>query len=189
MIQTNTEILTHIQNLAQNGNPFNLECRRIKAGEYLCEQNRMVRSVMFINHGITRAFHREENTKEFTLCIFGKGEVVGDWEALGKSRYFVNSVVALTDVEVYLLSVENFLKLCDTDFKFCRLMLTELSRQKSTALIRASNQLLNPMKSVLAQLMETMHDQQISLTKSEIASYLGVELRTVNRILKEISHR
>ena len=42
------------------------------------------------------------------------------------------------------------------------------------------------MKHVLAQLLSEMEWQNLELTKAEIAAYLGVELRTVNRLLKDL---
>ena len=189
MLQTNTDIIQYIRLLARRSENCELKLCQLRAGELLCEQYRLVRNVLFINRGIAKAYHTEENTKEFVLFIMGEGEAIGDWEALGNHRIWVNSVVALTDIEFFSMAVPDFLRLCDNDHKLCRMLLTEISRQKSNALLRASYQLQNPMKEVLKQLLNKVEEQKISLTKYDMASYLGIELRSVNRLLREIGNK
>ena len=42
------------------------------------------------------------------------------------------------------------------------------------------------MKHALSRIIEEMRAQNLTLSKQDMADYLGVELRTINRLLKEI---
>ncbi len=65
-------------------------------------------------------------------------------------------------------------------------MLTDTSHRMALSLSRASKQLLYPMKHALSRIIEEMRAQNLTLSKQDMADYLGVELRTINRLLKEI---
>lgn len=185
MLKINDELLDYVEGLYQESPDTDIHLHKYRCGEMLCEQSRPIRYVHLIRHGLFKAYHTEENTKEYILLIQGRGQIIGDEEALNKHSIYLNSVISLSDGEVYRMTVTYFLKLCDTDIRFCRLMLGEASRRMADAFTRASVQLLYPMKHVLAQLLSEMKRQNLNLTKAEIAAYLGVELRTVNRLLKE----
>lgn len=187
MITTNNELLCQLNRLYAENETDSITMQAYAPGEYLCKQGENVRNVMVIRNGIAKAFHVEENTKKYILFIHGMGQIVGDWEALGGIGFFQNSVVALTTTELYKMPLRTFLHLCDTDHCFCRAMLTDTSHRMAHALSRASQQLLYPMRHVLHRIIEEMHIQHLTLSKQDMADYLGVELRTINRLLKEIT--
>lgn len=187
MITTNNELLQLLDRLYQEDTAETITLQECAPGEYLCQQGRNVRNVIVIRCGIVKAFHIEENTKKYILSIHGFGQVIGDWEALGNIQLFQNSVIALTHAEFYKMSVKTFLHLCDTNPKFCRAMLTDTSHRMALSLSRASKQLLYPMKHALSRIIEEMRAQNLTLSKQDMADYLGVELRTINRLLKEIA--
>ena len=66
-------------------------------------------------------------------------------------------------------------------------MLTETSHRMALSLILASKQSLYPIKHALTRVIEEMRAQNLTLSKQDMADYLGVELRTINRLLKEIA--
>lgn len=185
MLKINDEFLNYVERLYQESPDTYIHLCNYRRGEMLCEQERPIRYVHIIRNGLFKAYHTEENTKEYILLIQGKGQIIGDEEALNNHSIYLNSVISLSEGDAYRMTVTYFLKLCDTDIRFCRLMLGEASRRMADAFTRASAQLLYPMKHVFAQLLSEMKRQNLKLTKAEIAAYLGVELRTVNRLLKD----
>lgn len=186
MLKTNDELLKYVERLYHESPDIDIYLCHYERGEMLCEQAHPVRYIHVVRDGLFKAFHTEENAKEYILLIQGCGQIIGDEEALNGHSNYLNSVISLSDASIYRMSVTHFLKLCDTDIRFCRLMLGEASRRMADAFTRASAQLLYPMKHVLAQLLSEMEWQNLELTKAEIAAYLGVELRTVNRLLKDL---
>ena len=187
MITTNNELLQLLDRLYREDAAENITLQNCAPGEYLCEQGRNVRNVVVIRRGIAKSFHIEENTKKYILFIHGIGQIFGDWEALGHIQLFQNSVVTMTHTEFYKMPVRTFLHLCDTNPKFCRVMLTETSHRMALSLIRASKQSLYPIKHALTRVIEEMRAQNLTLSNQDMADYLGVELRTINRLLKEIA--
>lgn len=184
MLKINDELLNYVERLYGESPDTAISLRDYHRGEMLCEQMHPIRYVHIVRDGLVKAFYTEENAKEYILSFQGRGQIIGDEEALNSHRIYLNSVICLSDASIYRMTVTHFLELCDTDLRFCRLMLGEASKRMADAFTRASAQLLYPMKHVLAQLLSELKKQNLQLTKAEIAAYLGGELRTVNRLLK-----
>lgn len=186
MLITNDALLEYVERLYLDSPETDISLCHYRRSEMLCEQSRRIRYIHIVRDGLLKSFHTEENTKEYILLIQGRGQITGDEEALNGHSTYINSVITLSDTSVYRMTVAHFMDLCDTDHRFCRLMLGEASRRMADAFTRASVQLLYPMRQVLSQLLTELERQHMSLTKAEIAAYLGVELRTVNRLLREL---
>lgn len=123
--------------------------------------------------------------KSISWIFFGLGTVLGEEEALADRSLYQNTVEAMTAVDAYLISVEHFHYLCDHDHVFCRLLLTEVSRRMADSTARASFYALYPIRYAFEKLLDAQTHQNLELSKSDMASYLGIDIRSLNRLLKE----
>ncbi|WP_317466966.1 Crp/Fnr family transcriptional regulator [Bacteroides hominis] len=186
MLRTNTAFLTFIDSLySQRQGKAIILCRKFDKGEQLCSQGSRVRYIHILRQGLVKAYHTEENAKEYILDFFGLGTVLGEEEALAGRSLYLNTVEAMTAVDAYLVSVEHFHYLCDHDHVFCRLLLTEVSRRMADSTARASFYALYPIRYAFEKLLAAQARQNLELSKSDMASYLGIDIRSLNRLLKE----
>ena len=186
MLRTNTLLLSFIESLYEKQTESNIVCRKFAKGELLYKQGETYYKVFIIKAGIAKCYHDEENGKSYTFEFFGEGEIVGEAEALRKSPCF-NTVEAMSEVQFYCFPASFFNHLCDTNFQFCRILLSEMAERMINTSSWAVYQQLYPIKYALTKLLTIEKRQGLNLSKADMASYLGIDIRSLNRLLKEIS--
>ncbi len=140
--------------------------------------------VLIVREGVVKCFIAEENGKDFIVEFLGRGEIAGEVEALRSSRCICN-IEALTPVEVFVLALPLFNKLLQDDAAFSRLLLAALADRIANTSRRAAFQQLHTLEHGLEKLLDWQRRQNITLTKEDMAAYLGVSVRSLNRALKE----
>lgn len=113
----------------------------------------------------------------------GKGEIVGEIEFIRKIACLC-SIEAMTDVTVYAIAPDYFSELIKGDLKLNNLLLDVFAERIINTASRASYQQLYTIDHSLGKLLELQAKQEISISKEDMASYLGVTLRSLNRALK-----
>ncbi len=87
MLRTNQNFLDYIQKLYDKQNhKDNIILNSYKKGENLFLQGQKAIKIMIIKSGISKCYFFEENDKEYILEFLGKGEIIGEIEAVKKSR-------------------------------------------------------------------------------------------------------
>jgi len=182
MIRKNLTILGIIDGLAAAGQAGIL-LRKFPKGHLLIGQGGEVGSVYFIRSGIVKCSFAEEGDKEYILEFLGEGQILGEIEAISGGSA-ISGVVAITEVSVYMLDKLSFLHLLRRDEGLNRAVLELMARRLADTAQRSARQQLNPLEHSLAQLMEALEHEQLPCTKQELADYLGVTVRSLNRLLK-----
>lgn len=160
--------------------------KEFQKGDKLFIQDQRATSVMFLIKGITKCYFEEENSKQYILEFLGTGEILGEIELLEK-RSGLCTIEALTEVSAYVVQPEFFSKLIQTNLKLNHLLLQVLSSRIVHTASRASYQQLYTIQESLSKLLALEIKQDISISKTDMASYLGVTVRSLNRALKSIS--
>jgi len=142
--------------------------------------------VMFIKEGITKCFFTEDNDKEYILEFLGKGKILGEIEFIRKITCLCN-IEAMTDVTVYSIAPIYFSKLIKKDIKLNNLLIDVFAERIINTSSRASYQQLYTIEHSLGKLLELQSKQEIAFSKEDMASYLGVTIRSLNRTLKNLS--
>lgn len=161
--------------------------RTYKKGQRLLSQRDMVTKVMVIKTGITKCFFTENNDKDYILEFLGQGEIIGDIEIIRDIPVLCN-IEATTSVEVYAFSTAYFRMLLENDIILTSLLMNTFAERLVHTSTRASYQQLYTLEHSLSKLLELQSRQSISLTKEEMASYLGISVRSLNRVLKNLNH-
>ncbi|MHC5309558.1 Crp/Fnr family transcriptional regulator [Myroides sp. LJL116] len=185
MLRKNIEFLSYIESLAQS-EVFSdkILLKTFKPKEEILNQGDAVTKVIVIKEGITKCYITEENGKEYIPEFLSTGEIMGEIEMISK-RNCLCSVQAITPVQAYIIPASVFEHLLQTDLTFNHTLLhIEALRLYDTS-SKASFQQLYTVEHALEKLLELQKLQNVNLTKEDIASYLGITTRTLNRALKK----
>lgn len=186
MLRTNTIFLDYIKELYDKQElKEDIVIKHYAQHQRLLIQNETATKVMLIKEGITKCFFTENNDKEYIFEFLGKGEVIGDIEFIRKIPSLC-SIEAMTEVSVYALSLSYLESLLNSDFKLNRLFLDVFAERIINTSSRASYQQLYSVEYSLKKLIELQSQQNIEISKEDMAAYLGVSVRSLNRGFKKL---
>ncbi len=132
-----------------------------------------------------KCFFNEENGKDYIVEFLGRGEVLGEIEAI-RNIACLCSVKTITEVEVYAVSIPFFQALLKKDLELNKVLLAELAERIINTSSRASFQQLYSLEHGLSKLLELQAKQGMNISKEDMAAYLGVSIRSLNRGLKAL---
>ena len=188
MLRTNLAFLSFIERFNSENEGGNITLKSFKAGFRFIEQGEKISNIYIIKEGISKCFISEENGKDFIIEFLGKGEVVGELEALKKINCLCN-VAAISQVTAYVIPDYIFLSLIEKSSEFTTILLQELSTRIIQTSSRASFQQLYTLEYALLKLLKLQTDEHISLSKDDMAAYLGISVRSFNRSLKQLTEK
>ena len=187
MLRTNHFFLAYIEELyGLQSRKEDIVLRTFPKGRRLLSQNEASSKVLLIKEGITKCFFTEENDKEYIVEFLGKGEIIGEIEVI-RSIPCLCSIEAMTNVTAYAISIPYFKSLLETNLALNNLLIGVFAERIVNTSSRASYQQLYTTEHNLSKLLALQSKQEIMLSKEEMAAYLGVTLRSLNRALKTIS--
>lgn len=186
MLRTNLTFLSFIKSFYEESDPDrNIILKSFPAGFRFVEQGEKIRNIYIVKDGITKCFISEENGKDFIIEFLGKGEVVGELEALKKINCLCN-VEAISEVTAYAIPDHFFFKLIENNQEFTKILLQELSTRIIQTSSRASFQQLYTLEYGLIKLLKLQTEEHISISKEDMAAYLGISVRSFNRTFQQL---
>lgn len=185
MLRTNQSFLSYLEELYHNQNGEDIVLQSFPKGERLLNQDQPLSKVMLIKDGIVKCYFGEENGKEYIVEFLGNGEIIGEVEFI-KNIPCLCGIEALTDVAVYTINLNHFKNLIKSDLILNNLLLDSFAERIINTSSRASYQQLYTIEHTLAQLLKMQSKQNIQISKENMAAYLGITVRSLNRILKDL---
>lgn len=185
MLRTNLTFLSFIESFCDKQSDSGITLKSFTSGQRFITQGEKIRNIYIIKDGITKCFISEENGKDFIIEFLGKGEVVGELEALKKIDCLCN-VETISEVTVYAIPDYIFFQLIEKNTEFTKILLQELSTRIIQTSSRASFQQLYTLEYGLMKLLQLQTDEQIDISKEDMAAYLGISVRSFNRTLKQL---
>lgn len=185
MLRTNLDLLTFMDQYCKENPKSGISLKTFPTGLKLITQGEIIKNVFVVKEGITKCFISEENGKDFIVEFLGKGEIVGELELLKQMECLCN-VSAISEVLVYAIPKNVFVRLCEKNGVFNKLLLQELSTRIIQTSSRASFQQLYTIEYGLLKLMKLQAEEKIKLSKEDMAAYLGIPIRSFNRTLKSL---
>lgn len=189
MIRTNTNLLKEIGRLSTAAR-FRDQIRtvKLKAGKRLIWQDDAPTHVYCIIQGMAKCFITEENGQDFLLEFFGEGEIIGELELLTQKGYLCN-IEAMTDIRLYKIANSVFMSILEEDPAFNKLILVELANRLSRTARRASYQQVFPLEYAVLKIIYVFYENQQPIAKKDMADYLAVSIRSLNRVLKQLREK
>lgn len=183
MVRKKPEILQIIKGLVHNGLAQGVLLRHFPKGHLLIGQGTVTTNVFLIHSGIVKCSYAEDNDKEYIFEFLGEGEVLGEIEAICRTPA-MSSVRAISDLSVYMLDKTSFLDLLGRNAGFNAAILELMAVRLADTAVRSARQQLNPLEHNLAQLLDALEKEKVPCTKQELADYLGITVRSLNRMLR-----
>ena len=186
MIRRSPAILRIAEQLvSHHGIQSPVSVRDIEKGSRLLVQDKTSRNVFIIRSGIVKCFISEDNGKEYILEFLGEGEVLGEIEAIRRMPG-ICTVEAVTAGSVFAIDKNAFMRLLQENSELNLAVLELMATRLTNTATKASRQQLYTLSHSLLMLVEVLDAGQITFTKQDLSSYLGISLRSLNRLLSQL---
>lgn len=187
MVRTNPYYLQFTEKLfAESSNRPDFVLKHFEPGSFLLRQGAIATKVMVVKEGITKCYLSEVNGKDYIIEFLSTGESIGDLEAIRNTPCLCH-VEALTSVQAYAIDMPYFKHLLERNLELNQLLLQVLAERVMNTSLRSSAQQLYTVEHGVKKLLELQTRQQASFSKEDMAAYLGITLRSLNRALKNLS--
>lgn len=182
MVRTNIDFIGYIEKLNQEY-PGYFAPEHYAAKEVILKQDKRYRSLYIIKKGITKCYFSDENGKDFIQEFLGEGMEFGELEVFSGNLSFC-SIEAVSNVDVYKISHERYNELLVKDPVFNRLVIKAMAVKIGYKAPRHSFQQLYSIEENISRLEESFPSYNEIFSKNDIANYLGITTRSLNRIIK-----
>ena len=88
-------------------------------------------------------------------------------------------------MEAYKLTKACFLNLLNTDLKLNRLIINAYAERITNTSKKASFQKLYTTENGLQRILKLQETENIEISKADLSAYLGISVRSLNRLLKQ----
>ncbi|KYG82354.1 Crp/Fnr family transcriptional regulator [Roseivirga echinicomitans] len=186
MIRINKKFLALIESLLENPAYPNVITEHIfEAGDVILKQNSKVNNVYIVKEGITKCYLTEDTGKDFVQEFFGPGEIFGEVEIFSEAYSFC-SIEATTDGSLFKISHTDFAELLDKNKVLNWLMLKSLASKVKYKAIRHSFNQSHNTETNLKRLESEDQNIYNLIPKKDLANYLGVTERNLNRAINSL---
>ncbi|WP_396589831.1 Crp/Fnr family transcriptional regulator [Allomuricauda sp. R78024] len=187
MIRINLELARYIKKL-YDANEHDISEEKFSPKHKIIEQDRRYSKVYFITEGITKCYISDENGKEFIQEFLGEGMEFGELEVFSK-KHTICSVETITQLKTLSISHTRFNALLEMDNHFNRLIMKALADKIRYKAPRHSYQHSYPIEDNVIRLKKIFPEFTEVISKKDIANYIGVTTRSLNRALKELKEK
>ncbi|WP_026998116.1 Crp/Fnr family transcriptional regulator [Flectobacillus major] len=185
MIRINKELLHCVSTLYQSCTDSPIVEQTFEPKNLIIQEQKKVFSVYIIKSGIAKCYLTEDTGIDFIQEFFSEGEIFGEIEAIRDEISFC-SVEALSQLVVYKIPTAYFQHLLKQNPEFNQLILKALSNKVYYKAIRHSYNQSHTVEAKLLRLKDYLSDFTHLISKQEIANYLGITTRSLNRTLNEL---
>ncbi len=162
-----------------------------KKGETICKQGAFTTYIMLVAEGYTKATIENNNKKHYNFKITKPFSFMGISELFGNGYYHF-SAIALTPSVVYLIKIEDFKNLIETNFEFAKYIMTlychnieHLYNQLSNLANKQSNGKIAEVLLYLTQNVFNSNFIDNTITRKDLANMSGLSHEGTVRILSD----
>lgn len=186
MIRVNRELLDYLIRLKSSGYHSSITEHSAGAGEKILHQKTHVHSTYMIKEGLAKCYLTLDNGNDFIQEFFGAGEVFGEIELITGDISFC-TIEALVPTTYYKIPKAIFGQLVKTDATFNDLIMRLLATNIRYAALRHSYNQTHSLEENLKRLLNEFPELLQKISKNDIANYLGISIRSLNRVLKGLN--
>ncbi|MDT0605998.1 Crp/Fnr family transcriptional regulator [Croceitalea rosinachiae] len=174
--------MDYIVKLKASGSNDSITEYEAVVGEKIISQKTNVQSIYLIKNGLAKCYLTEDTGNDFIQEFFGAGEVFGEIELITNEISFC-TIEALAPTTYFKIPKKTFNQLLKEDAVFNTLLLQLMaSKIKYTALRHSYNQ-SHAIEKKLRKLLNELPNLFQKISKNDIANYLGITVRSLNRVL------
>lgn len=183
MIRTNKELFNYIIELARSGLSNSFTEQQYAPKQNILIEGKNVFSVYILKSGVVKCYLTTDTGNTFIQEFFGEGELFGELELMDETCSYC-TIEAVDEVTVYKIQKSDFLKLLDEDKKLNRLFIKALIIKLKYKATRHSYNQSHTIEDKLLRLKMNFPELEKVISKQDIADYLGITLRALNRTIK-----
>jgi CRP/FNR family transcriptional regulator len=146
------------------------------------------RGVYCLNQGKVKVFARGDEGKEQIIHIAKEGEIIGFRSMFSEEPYKV-SASTLEECNICFINKVDFLNMIDTNPTLRNGIMKELSKELGDRAMFITNMAQKSVRERLAFsliiLADIYGDEQINLTREDMANFIGTATETLIRLLKD----
>ena len=187
MIFTNEQIY-HLIKHAPPDIQQQMKRKTLTQGEFLITQGEYSKYIYVVLDGIVRLSVLEANGKELLIGFAGRGESLGEVESVIHKPWLC-SVEAFSKTSLCYLHKDVFFDWMSRDKMLNHLIFEQMAFRFYNFSRRASSQLLYPVEYSILKMLYLAQKNNVEMTKVDLANYLGITLRSLNRSLKRLKEK
>lgn len=159
----------------------------LKKGDFLIQEGEICKEIAFIKEGSLRTYYFSEKGEEVTACFRSKNSLVSSYTSfILQNRSFL-SITTLEDSALLVLDYDTLQNLYNTSMTWQSIGRLMAEQEYINMEQYASTLNVESAKEKYLRLMEEQPEVIKKSNMGHIATYLGVTVRTLSRIRKEIS--
>jgi CRP/FNR family transcriptional regulator len=163
-------------------------CAYYKKSQPIFIEGSFPRGVFCLNQGKVKIFTRGDEGKEQIIHIAKEGEIIG-FRAMFSGEPYKVSASTLEECNICFIGKEDFLNMIDTNVTLRNGIMKELSKELGDRAIFITNMAQKSVRERLAFALlilgDIYGDEQINLTREDMANFVGTATETLIRILKD----
>lgn len=163
-------------------------CAYYKKSQPLFIEGSFPRGVFCLNQGKVKVFARGDEGKEQIIHVAKEGEIIGFRSMFSGEPYKV-SATTLEECNICFIGKEDFLNMIDTNPTLRNGIMKELSKELGDRAIFITNMAQKSVRERLAFALlilgDIYGDEQINLTREDMANFVGTATETLIRLLKD----
>jgi CRP-like cAMP-binding protein len=162
-----------------------------RKGDYIFLENRLPNALYCINSGTVKISKLSSNGKEQIVRIAHGGNFLGYRSLILKSRY-TYSAIALEECRVCVIPKTDFFALLRNNNDFYQALMEMICREADEVETKLSDMAHKPVRSRIAEALlllansSTNEEHIISLTREDLASFVGTVKETAIRVISEL---
>jgi CRP-like cAMP-binding protein len=162
-------------------------CTLVKKNEFIFTEGTSPKGVYCINEGKVKVFVLGDEGKEQIIHIAKRGEMIG-FRAMFSDEPYRFSATTLEDCAICFTKKEDFLNMIETNPVLRTTIMKEFSKELSDRALFITNMAQKSVRERLAfsllLLDDIYSDEEINLTREDLANFVGTATETLIRLLK-----
>ncbi len=163
-------------------------CAYFKKGQAIFIEGSFPRGVFCLNQGKVKVFTRGDEGKEQIIHIAKEGEIIG-FRAMFSGEAYKVSALTLEECNICYIAKDDFLNMIDTNSTLRNGIMKELSKELGDRAVFITNMAQKSVRERLAFALmilgDIYGDEQINLTREDMANFVGTATETLIRLLKD----
>jgi CRP/FNR family transcriptional regulator len=163
-------------------------CTFYKKNQPLFVEGNYPRGVYCINQGKVKIFTRGDEGREQIIHIAKEGEIIGFRSMLSEEPYKV-SALTLEECNICFIVKDDFLTMMENNPGLRNGIIKDMSKELGDRALFITNMAQKSVRERLAfsllLLQEIYGEEQINLTREDLANFVGIATETLIRLLKD----
>ena len=164
------------------------EMRTFQKGEVILNVEDRIDEVFILKNGRLKTYSLSENGNKHLIKIYENGELLGDVEIFTDSSV-ICYLEGMDDGEIYVIQREHFLQWMEQDFNVSLYIVRQLAQKLINTGMKMQSAVSYPLKyQVLLYIFKYISQYKTNcIPKLLIVEELGSNIRSINRILKQLA--